>query len=106
MSLQQHPGSLFAARDLIRTMNQNMTGDIIVYLKGGEYDLTKSFTLREENTIHDSGTGGYNIVYQAAAGEIPVLNSGMRVRDWQLHDADRNIYRAFVGKMWTHGSYT
>ena len=94
----ENPGNLFAARDLIRTMNQKMTGDIIVYLKGGEYNLTRSFTLRENNTIHDSGTEGYNIVYQAAPGEIPVLSSGKYVRDWELHDANKNIYRAFVGK--------
>src|SRR5439155_25483447 len=55
---QAQPGNLFAARDAVRALSTNMTGDIVVTLLGGTYALTNSFQLREDATNHDSGTGG------------------------------------------------
>ena len=35
------PCSLSGARDLVRTLNQAMTDDIVIYLRGGTYTLTQ-----------------------------------------------------------------
>lgn len=91
------PGELTAARDAIRAINTNMTGDIVVYLRGGVYPLTNGFTLEENATNHDSGTGGYAIIYMAYPGETPVFSGGITVTNWALYNAATNIWRAYVG---------
>ncbi len=90
------PASLTGARDLVRKVNQKMTGDIVVYLRGGTYPLTAPFTLEESATVHDSGSNGFNIIYKAYPGETPVLSGGLTLAAWTLHDAAKNIYRAQV----------
>ena len=47
------------ARDVVRTVNSNMTGDIYVYLRGGNYNITSTITFGPQ----DSGTNGYRIYY-------------------------------------------
>lgn len=90
------PCSLTTARDLVRKINGNMTGDIIVYLRGGTYALTAPFQLQENAQVHDSGSNGFNIIYQAYPGETPVISGGIVVTGWTLFDKDKNIYRAKV----------
>ena len=92
------PCSLTAVRDIIRKENRNMTGDIIVYLRGGVYNLTAPFELVESDEVHDSGTNGFNIIYKAYEGETPVLSGGTEVKRWSLHDRSKNIYKAKVPK--------
>src|SRR5262245_40416098 len=60
------------ARDVVRTINGNMTGDIIVNLRGGVYPLSGAIVFNEA----DSGTNGYNVIYQAYSGETPILEGG------------------------------
>jgi hypothetical protein len=93
------PGNLVAARDAIRALSTNMTGDIVVYLRGGTYSLTNSFQLREDAVTHDSGTGGFNIIYENYPGETPVLSGAMAVTNWSLSDAGKNIWSAYVGNV-------
>jgi len=90
------PGSLTSVRDLIRTVNGNMTGDIIIYLRQGTYTLTSTFKLNENDSIHDSGTNGFNIIYKAYPGEVPIVSGGLELSNWTLFDASRNIYHALV----------
>jgi hypothetical protein len=90
------PCSLTGARDKVRTINQNMTGDIVVYLRGGTYALATPFELTESNVIHDSGTNGYTISYRSYPGEQPVLSGGETIGGWTLHDSAKQIYRANV----------
>ncbi|HVK26511.1 MAG TPA: right-handed parallel beta-helix repeat-containing protein [Actinokineospora sp.] len=93
---QTAPCSLTAARDKVRLVNTNMTGDIVVSLAGGTYQLASTFTLTESGTVHDSGTNGHNVVYQAAAGARPVLSGGQSVTGWSVFDSAKSIYRAPV----------
>ncbi len=76
------------ARDIVRTINGNMTGDIYVYLRGGNYSITSTITFAPQ----DSGTNGYRIFYQAYTGEEPVLNGGTLVTGWTQHSG--NIWKA------------
>ena len=64
------------ARQAVRSLAGSMTGDIIVYLRGGEYVLSSSVVLDQL----DSGTNGFNVVYQAYPGESPVISGGKRSR--------------------------
>ncbi len=90
------PGSLNGARDLVRHLTSNMHGDIIVYLRGGLYALTTPFQLRESDSVQDSGSNGFNVIYEAYPGETPVLSGGIPVTGWTLFDKDKNIFRAMV----------
>src|SRR5690349_19353456 len=49
------------ARDVVRTVNANMTGDISVYLRGGSYPVSGTI----EFGPGDSGTNGHRVVYAA-----------------------------------------
>jgi uncharacterized protein YjdB len=86
--------TIHKARDTVRTFNWNMTGDIIIYLRGGLYELASTLTL----TNKDSGSNGYKIIYQAYNCETPVISGGMKISGWILHDTVKNIYRAIIDK--------
>ncbi|MFE2754489.1 RICIN domain-containing protein [Actinosynnema sp. NPDC059335] len=86
-----NPGTITApfrtvqrARDVVRTINANMTGDILVYLRGGNYPVTSTIAF----TSSDSGTNGHRVVYAAYQGETPVLNAGVQVTGWTQHSGD------------------
>lgn len=94
-----NPGTLDApfrtiekARDVVRTINSNMTGDIYVYLRGGTYALTSTLAF----TQIDSGMNGYNVIYKNYLNEAPVISGGTTITGWTLYDAGKNIYRASV----------
>lgn len=94
-----NPGTLAApfqtitkARDAVRIINSNMTGDIYIYLRGGNYSITSTVTFGPQ----DSGTNGYRIYYQAYPGETPVLNGATKVTGWTQHSG--NIYKAALNR--------
>ncbi|GAA4463239.1 hypothetical protein GCM10023170_069140 [Phytohabitans houttuyneae] len=76
------------ARDAVRTINANMTGDIYVYLRGGTYPVTSAIQFGPS----DSGTNGYRVVYAAHPNETPVLDGGTQVTGWTQHSG--NIWKA------------
>lgn len=80
--------TLTKARDVVRTVNANMTDDVHVYLRGGTYDITTTIAFGPQ----DSGTNGHSVYYEAYPGETPVLNGATRVTGWTLHNG--NIYKA------------
>ncbi len=80
--------TLQRARDVVRTVNANMTGDIYVYLRGGNYPVNSTI----EFGPGDSGTNGYRIIYAAYPNETPVLNGGVQVTGWTQHSG--NIWKA------------
>jgi hypothetical protein len=88
------PCSLTGVRDKVRSVNANMRGDIIVYLRGGTYALLSPLEL----TSQDSGTNRHNIVYKAYENEEPVISGGKRVSGWSLHDGANDVYKASVGR--------
>ena len=79
--------TLAKARDTVRTINSNMTQDIYVYLRAGNYPITSTVTFGPA----DSGTNGHRIYYEAFPGEMPVLNGATRVTGWT---ASGNVYKA------------
>jgi hypothetical protein len=91
------PCSLVSAQAAVRTLNGNMTGNIIVDLRGGTYTLTSSLIFRDKPTLKDSGTNGFNVIYQAYPGETPIISGGATLTGWSLYSSSKNIYRARVG---------
>lgn len=84
--------SLSRARDEVRKLNADMNGDIIVYLRGGEYPMTDAV----EFGPRDGGSNGHKIIYKAFNDETPIMTGGIPVTGWVLHDPAKNIYRANI----------
>ncbi|WP_062429986.1 RICIN domain-containing protein [Herbidospora daliensis] len=80
------------ARDVVRTVNTNMTGDIYVYLRGGTYSVSSTI----EFTSADSGTNGYRVIYSAYQNETPILTGGVQVTGWSQHSG--NIWKASLNR--------
>jgi F5/8 type C domain len=85
------------AHDFLRTVNKSMTSDVIIILKSGTYTLSSPLLFEPE----DSGTNGFNIIYQADAGAKVTISGGKATGRWSLFDTSKNIYRAWVGKVTT-----
>jgi len=76
------------ARDVVRTVNQNMSGDIFVYLRGGTYPVSSTIDFGSG----DSGTNGFRVIYSAYQNETPVVEGGVQVTGWTQHSG--NIWKA------------
>jgi hypothetical protein len=86
------PCSITQAQSTVRTMNTNMSGDIVVQLADGAYRLSAPLVF----TTADSGTNGNNVIWQAASGAKPVLSGGQQVSGWTVKDSANNIWSAPV----------
>lgn len=81
------------ARAVVRTVNQGMSGDIVVYLRGGRYILTNTLTFDQT----DSGTNGFNVIYSAYPKEKPSISGGQQITGWA--PVGNGIYKANVGSL-------
>ena len=78
------------ARDVVRTVNSAMIGDIVVYLRGGTYPLASTLSF----AAADSGTKGFYVKYLNYSGETPLLTGGQPISGWTLSDSTKNIWQA------------
>jgi hypothetical protein len=69
------PTTLESARDKIRALSPKPTAGVIVYLRGGVYERSSTFTL----SAQDSGSSSAPIVYRAYPGETPRLSGGKQL---------------------------
>lgn len=94
--------NLVDARNYVRTINNNMTSDIIVNISAGTYTLTETL----EFTSEDSGTNNHNIIYQAAdPNNKPIISGGQQITGWTLHDSSKNIWKANIGNLYSRQLY-
>ena len=77
------------ARDVVRTLTPSMTGDIIVYLRGGTYQIKKTI----EFGPLDGGKDGKYVKYMAYGTEKPLVTGGEPITGWTIHDKDKNIWK-------------
>ncbi|MBQ7097073.1 MAG: right-handed parallel beta-helix repeat-containing protein [Clostridia bacterium] len=63
----------------VQKHNKNMTGNIIVNIAPGRYELDDRIRLRAE----DSGSNGYDIIYRGDRENMPVISGGRVVTGWQ-----------------------
>src|ERR1700683_1282933 len=80
------------ARDIVRAINGSMSGDIIVYLRGGTYFLTSPIQFNEK----DGGTNGHEIIYKAYTGETPIISGATQVTGWTQDHGD--VYKATLNR--------
>jgi hypothetical protein len=80
------------ARDAVRAINGAMSGDIYVYLRGGDHRLSSPLRLE----VSDSGTNGHTVHYEAYPGEQPVLTGATKVTGWTQHN--NTLYKATLSR--------
>jgi len=70
--------TLEKARTAVRAVNANMTGDLLVILRGGTHALVQTLVFEPK----DSGTNGHHVIYKSPPGETPILSGGKRIIGW------------------------
>ncbi len=91
-TLAQPFQTITKARDAVREVNVNMTGDIHVYLRGGQYRIADTIKFGPQ----DSGTNGKQIYYEAYNNEVPVINGATQVTGWSVYK--NGIYKATLNR--------
>jgi hypothetical protein len=84
--------TIAGAQTRVREVNSSMTGDILVYLRGGTYTISQPIVF----TAADSGTNGFDVIYGAYNHEVPVISGGVQVTGWTLDHA--NVYKASLSR--------
>ncbi|WP_042160229.1 carbohydrate-binding protein [Paenibacillus gorillae] len=82
-TLSQPFATLTGAQSAIRALKTASglpAGGVTVYLRGGEYNQSATFTLTPE----DSGSAGSPIVYQSYPGETAVITGKQEITGWSL----------------------
>ncbi|WP_405848886.1 RICIN domain-containing protein [Streptomyces sp. NBC_01518] len=85
----------FATIDQARQPAHQLSADsdVVVYLAGGTYRLSKPLTFGSG----DGGQNGHTIDYQAMSGQQPVVTGAQQVSGWQVHDQSSSIWSVHVG---------
>ncbi len=78
------------AKEVMASASRGMENDLYVYLGGGDYFTYEPIKF----TNADSGKNGFRIYYKNLPGETPVMQAGVPVSGWEIHDAEKNIYKA------------
>jgi Right handed beta helix region/F5/8 type C domain/IPT/TIG domain len=86
----ERPCSIAGAQAQVRQLDQNMRANLVVQLADGTYRLSAPLTF----TAADSGSNGFQVIWQAAPGAKPVLSGGERVTGWHLVDQAHGIWAA------------
>ncbi|MDQ8207526.1 right-handed parallel beta-helix repeat-containing protein [Coraliomargarita sp. SDUM461003] len=90
--------TLKRARNAVRALKpREMSGDIVVMIRGGWYPLRETLVF----SLEDSGDADTRITYAAYPGEEPVFSSGKVVEDWKKVTATiPGLPEAAVGNVW------
>lgn len=87
--------SLDRARSAVRELLGKVDRDIVVLIRGGEYQLDETVLFEPP----DSGRGKHKVIYAAYPGERPRLIGARPIRGWQRHD--EQLYKASTDPNWT-----
>ena len=82
--------SLERARDEVRKHNENMSGDIIVHIAGGEYTLDETLCFNEK----DGASNGFSVKYIGEEGAV--ISGGARLEGFETYDEENGIYSVSV----------
>lgn len=71
--------SLERARDAVRKLKEDKSGDIVVFVREGRYRLTQTVVFG----VEDSGENDSTVTYAAYPGETPRFSSGREIKGWK-----------------------
>ena len=83
------------AQEEVRKYNQNMSGDILVYLREGTYEITEPMQFG----VEDSGSNGYYVVYQNYQDELQMISGGTVLEAKWEEDPERpGVYKTTLDR--------
>ncbi len=88
-SLETPFKTIEGAKLSIRNVKDKVKGDIMVYLRGGNYNLDKTISFNQT----DGAADGYKIIFKAYAEEKPIITSEVVLTNWVIHDTQKSIYK-------------
>ena len=63
------------AMEEVRKINSDMTGDIIINIAPGTYELDEELRVRPE----DSGSNGFDVVFRGSRNNPPTISGGRKI---------------------------
>lgn len=95
-SLAQPFKTIAKARDAVRAAKGTMTGDIVVYVRAGDYYVDDTIAFDET----DSGNNLHRIIYRNydAPGSARIIG-GRKLTGWSVYSG--TTYRTYVGTSWS-----
>lgn len=81
--------SIEKAKEYVKTISDNMTGDIVVHIEKGTYYLEDTMVFKNE----DSGKNGHKIIYKGE--DMPLISGGIKVGAFEPTEY-AGIYKAPV----------
>lgn len=85
------PCALQGAKTKVSGLTASATGDITVEMASGNYVLSQGLVFN----AGDGGKNGHQVIWKGN-GCGTILNGGVQVTGWSLHDASKNIWKASV----------
>ena len=82
---QQPFRTIERARDAVRSNTEDMAQNIVVYLRGGTYNIDRTLVFDHR----DSGKNGYTVVYRNYENESPIISGGQKIGGWRLDSGNR-----------------
>ena len=76
------------AKEEVRKISENMSGDIVVNIADGIYRQKEMLDF----TVADSGKNGYNVIYRGEKGKYPVISGGFEVGGFEKYENNSDIY--------------
>lgn len=97
--------TLQRAQAAVREQTDGMAADVVVHLHAGTHVLAEPLLL--SSAAGDCGENGHRVIYQGfgARPEAVVVSGGRRIGGWELHDEERNVWRADAGDLVTRQLY-
>lgn len=86
------PCSLTGVQAAVAVADKSMSANIYVDLYGGTYRLSSALHLGTT----DSGSNGYDVIWQALPGQSPVFSGAVPVTGFTKYDSGLDIWRAPV----------
>lgn len=88
------------ARDVAAQYAPTMENDIKIMLRG-KFKVSEPIELKPEH----SGANGYSIIYTSWGKERPIVTTADEFTNFTLHDAEKNIWKTYVGQAYSRQVY-
>lgn len=79
------------AMEEVRKINSDMTGDIIINIGEGTYELEEELRIRPE----DSGTNGFDVVFRGSRNNPPTISGGRKINS-KWTEGEKGIWSTYV----------
>jgi hypothetical protein len=86
-----------ARRKVREEIAKGLSSEVIVFIRGGEYELDETVVFDKD----DSGSRNNTITYKAYQGEYPVFTGGKKLKGWvRLKKEPKGVTDEANGKLW------